>query len=165
MIQKKVCMIGTFAVGKTSLVRRFVESIFSDKYLTTVGVKITKKVVSIEDRQIRLILWDLNGEDEFQRLQESYLRGSAGYILTADGTRSETIEKAVELQQRVQSVTGPVPFVLALNKWDLQDEWEVTPSQIDDFQKKGWLVQTTSAKNGWGVDTAFANLGEHMLNK
>src|SRR4051812_29872267 len=85
MIQKKVCMIGTTAVGKTSLVARFVHSIFSDKYLTTVGVKIDKKVVAPDGTEVTLIIWDLAGDDDFQRLQTSYLRGTGGYLLVADG--------------------------------------------------------------------------------
>src|SRR4029453_515125 len=95
MIQKKICMIGAYAVGKTSLVTRFVESIFSTKYLTTVGVKINKKTITLDGKEITLILWDLHGEDEFQKLRLSYLRGSSGYILVADGTRRDTLEKVI----------------------------------------------------------------------
>ena len=84
--QKKVCMLGAFSVGKTSLVKRFVQSIFSETYLTTVGVKIDKKNVELSDRIVTLILWDLAGEDDIASLRMSYLRGSAGYVLVADGT-------------------------------------------------------------------------------
>ena len=87
MIQKKVCMIGASGVGKTSLVAKFVHSIFSEKYLTTVGVKIDKKTVKVGDDDVMLMLWDLAGDDDFQRLQTSYLRGTSGFLLVADGTR------------------------------------------------------------------------------
>ena len=110
MIQKKICMVGAFAVGKTSLVARFVKSIFSDKYLTTVGVKIDKKEMVVDGNEINLILWDLAGEDEFIQLQTTYLRGSSGYILVADGTRASTIVKAFSLQRRVEDAIGKVPF-------------------------------------------------------
>ena len=80
MIRKKICMIGAFAVGKTSLVRRFVQSIFDEKYLTTVGVKIDKKVVEVDGRQIMLMLWDLEGQDVYHSVRTSYLRGAAGYL-------------------------------------------------------------------------------------
>ncbi len=78
MIQKKICMLGGYAVGKTSLVQRFVKGIFSEKYLTTVGVKIDKKVVQVGGREVSLILWDLHGEDDFQQVQMSYMRGGFG---------------------------------------------------------------------------------------
>src|SRR5207344_2519833 len=98
MIQKKICMLGAFAVGKTSLVSRYVRSIFSDKYHSSVGVKVDKKLVVMGDEQLDLLLWDLYGEDEFQKIRPTYLRGSSGYVLVADGTRRETLEKAVGLQ-------------------------------------------------------------------
>jgi small GTP-binding protein len=89
MMQKKICMLGAFAVGKTSLVARFVESIFSDRYHTTVGVKIEKKTLQVSGQQWNLIVWDLAGEDEFMQIRMSYLRGSSGYLLVADGTRPD----------------------------------------------------------------------------
>ncbi|MFN6951418.1 MAG: Rab family GTPase, partial [Albidovulum sp.] len=86
MIQKKICLLGAFAVGKTSLVARFVRSTFSDKYLTTVGVKIDRKDLDLPGTPVTLMLWDLAGEDEFNTVQMSYLRGSAGLLIVADGT-------------------------------------------------------------------------------
>ena len=99
MIQKKICMLGATGVGKTSLVSRFVSSIFSDKYLTTVGVKIDKKTVTVEARTVTLVLWDIYGEDAFQSVRASYLRGAAGYLLVADGTRQLTLDTARSLQK------------------------------------------------------------------
>src|SRR5271157_5464563 len=101
MLEKKICMLGSFAVGKTSLVRRFVESIYSDTYQTTVGVKIDKKVIVQDGKEITLVLWDLYGEDDFQKMRWSYLRGAAAYLLVADGTRRATLEKAIVLEQKV----------------------------------------------------------------
>jgi len=101
MIQKKVCMVGTSGVGKTSLVAKFVHSIFSDKYLTTVGVKIDKKTVAVDGNEVMLMIWDLAGDDDYQRLQTSYLRGTSGYLLVADGIRQITLDQAIEIQARV----------------------------------------------------------------
>src|SRR5215468_9232992 len=125
MIQKKICMVGAFAVGKTSLVARFVESIFSEKYHTTVGVKISRKVLQISDQEWHLILWDLAGEDEFLQIRTSYLRGSSGYLLIVDGTRCATFDAALSIQQRVAEAVGNVPFVVMFNKADLESEWEI----------------------------------------
>ena len=130
MIQKKVCMVGTSGVGKTSLVAKFVHSMFSDKYLTTVGVKIDKKTVAVDGNEVMLMIWDLARDDDYQRLQTSYLRGTSGYLLIADGTRQITLDHAIEIQGRMTEATGPVPFLLALNKADLASEWEINDRLI-----------------------------------
>ena len=83
MLQKKICMLGGFSVGKTSLVRRFVQSIFSETYLTTVGVKIDKKSVVLSDKTVDLILWDLAGEDDIGSFRLSYVRGASGLVLVS----------------------------------------------------------------------------------
>jgi small GTP-binding protein len=163
MIQKKVCMIGTSAVGKTSLVAKFVHSIFSDKYLTTVGVKIDKKVVTLEGTEMTLVIWDLAGDDDFQRLQTSYLRGTGGYLLVADGTRAVTLDHVMEIQLRVAEAVGTVPFVLALNKADLEQQWEVSDPRIESLAAQGWKTIKTSAKEGSGVEEAFAELARRMI--
>ncbi len=156
-------MVGAFAVGKTSLVARFVKSIFSDKYLTTVGVKIDKKSLSVGGQEMTLILWDLAGEDEFLQLRTSYLRGSAGYFLVADGTRRATLDKAAELQQRAENEIGSAPFILLINKSDLKSEWEIQDSEIAALTQKGWVVFETSAKTGENVEEVFQSIGEKMI--
>lgn len=163
MIKKKICMVGAFAVGKTSLVQRFVKSIFSEKYLTTVGVKIDKKTLSIGNDSIDLMLWDLQGEDEFQSLQVSYLRGSSGYFLVADGTREWTLDKARELKDKVEESLGKLPFMLLLNKADLQDSWEIEESTLSVLTDSGWSIIKTSAKTGEGVEEAFRALALKTL--
>lgn len=161
MIQKKICMLGAYAVGKTSLVSRYVHSIFSDKYHTTVGVKIDKKVLEVGGQSLNLVLWDLYGEDQFQRIQSFYLRGSSGYLLVADGTRASTLEAAVSIQQRAEEALGKVPFVLLVNKHDL--DWELQDSDLEPLRGQGWTILYTSAKTGEGVEEAFALLAGRML--
>lgn len=163
MIQKKVCLLGTSGVGKTSLVAQFVHSMFSDKYLTTVGVKIDKKTVRAGDTEVVLVIWDLAGDDDFQRLQTSYLRGTSGFLLVADGTRAVTLDQVLELKQRVEGSMGAAPFLLALNKADLAPQWEVTDARIAALAADGWHVIKTSAKGGEGVEEAFAELARRMI--
>ena len=163
MIQKKICLLGAFAVGKTSLVSRFVHSIFSDKYHTTVGVKIDKKVLGVGETELNLILWDLHGEDDFQEVRASYLRGMSGYLLVVDGTRRASVDTAIALQQRAHETVGPVPFEVLVNKADLRPDWEVTEDDLADFGTRGWSVLETSAKTGDGVENAFANLAGRLL--
>jgi small GTP-binding protein len=163
MIQKKICMLGSFAVGKTSLIRRFVESIYSDKYLTTVGVKIDKKVVRVNGVEANLVLWDLYGDDDFQKIRWSHFQGAAGYLLVADGTRKATFEKALLLEERARAEIGPVPFVFVVNKCDLAEDWEFDPDMEAQIGTKGWTTLRTSAKTGERVDEAFMNLAGKML--
>jgi len=162
MLHNKICMLGGSGVGKTSLVSRFVSSIFSDTYLTTVGVKIDKKQVSIEGGETTLMLWDIYGQDEFQTVRDSYLRGASGYLLVADGTRHATLETAETLQHRAESVIGRVPFLLLLNKADLDREWQVDERALVKLVDQGWRVVKTSAKTGDGVEEAFTTLAREM---
>ncbi len=156
-------MIGASGVGKTSLVSKFVHSIFSDKYLTTVGVKIDKKIVTLEGNDVTLMIWDLAGDDDFQRLQTSYLRGTSGYLLVADGTRRVTFEQVLEIQRRVAETIPNAPFIVAFNKSDLQSQWEVNETDLAGLTSRGWKTIKTSAKEGAGVEEAFSELARQMI--
>lgn len=163
MVKKKICMLGAFAVGKTSLVRRFVESVFSDRYQTTVGVKIDKKSLELEGRRIDLIIWDLNGEDEFQSVRLSYLRGSSGCIYVVDGTRADTVDTAENLFRKTTASIGPVPSLLVVNKHDLEHQWEVGEQALASMGSMADRVVYTSARTGLGVDEAFVRLATMMM--
>ena len=163
MIQKKICMLGSFAVGKTSLVRRFVESIFSETYHTTVGVKIDKKVVNLGGAEINLVLWDLYGDDDFQKIRWSYFQGASGYLLVADGTRRATVEKAVTLQERAREEIGTIPFVFVINKCDLVEQWDLDPELEVRLSAENWTILRSSAKTGEGVDEAFSQLTRKIV--
>jgi len=164
MIQKKVCMLGGFAVGKTSLVARFVHSMFSDKYLTTVGVKIDKKTVRVGESDVTLMLWDIYGQDDFQKIRMSYLKGSSGYLLVVDGTRKATLDVARELLAAAEETLGKVPFILVLNKSDLTESWELDEGELGRLEAEGWKVVRTSAKTGAAVEETFLELTRRMVN-
>ena len=161
-MQKKICLLGSFAVGKTSLAERFVQSIFSDRYRTTVGVRIHKKAIQIGDHVLSLIIWDLAGEDEFVRLRTAYLRGASGYLLVADGTRPDTLDKAFDLHDRARTILGEVPFVFVVNKMDRSDEWSINDEVLKDLGRKGWPIIRTSAKSGRGVEEAFTAIAQKV---
>ncbi len=164
MLQKKICMLGAFAVGKTSLVARYVRSIFSEDYHTTIGVKIDKKALQVGERMVNLVLWDIHGEDEFQTVRASYLRGTAGCLMVVDGTRAPTLDTAMGLREKVREQAGDVPCVFAINKSDLTELWELADERVAELESAGLPVLKTSAKSGAGVEEAFSMLARMIVS-
>lgn len=166
MIQKKICMLGATGVGKTSLVQRFVKSIYSEKYHSTIGVKIDKKTFSVYGEDVTLLLWDLQGEDMVHKIRSSFLRGASGFFVVVDLTRHDTLITAFSIQQMVEREVGNLPFYVLFNKDDLFTEFEVTDEEITEMQQNhGWRFLRTSAKTGERVEQAFYELAELMLKK
>lgn len=154
--------MGSFSVGKTSLIKQFVNSLFDDKYHTTVGVKIDKKVIRINETDITFVIWDIAGEDDFSCFRPAYLRGMSAYIIVVDGTREKSLDIALKLHEKSHIITGGVPVVFALNKCDLEDEWIITEKQIDQLKVFNYPVVKTSAKTGLSVDNIFNLLGSQL---
>jgi small GTP-binding protein len=164
MIQKKICLVGVFGAGKTSLVKQFVHAKFSEKYHSTIGVKIDRKTVDLRGTEVNLLLWDLAGKDAAEDIRPSYLKGSAGIFFVLDGTRRETYDELAALRAVVNETLGEVPFVVALNKNDLMDEWALTDADEAALSEAGCHVVSTSAKSGDGVDEAFRWLATKTIS-
>ena len=163
MLKKKICLLGYYGVGKTSLVSQFVSHLFSDKYQTTVGVKIDKKVVAVQEREVTLMLWDVAGEEDDAPIKLNYVRDASGYLLVVDGCRRKTLDAAISIQQRVEDEIGVRPFSLLANKVDERGRWEIPDAVLGDFAARGWSVLETSAKTGENVEVAFLTLTAAML--
>ena len=162
-VSKKICLIGDFGVGKTSLIRRFVENQFSDDYLSTVGVKISRKPVDIpEGGTLQLLIWDLEGRTNLKPIVEQHFKGSHGAIIVGDLTRSETIEMIPSHIERFLDVNPQAHTIVAFNKSDLVDEdWDDAPTGLEAADR---VIATykTSAKTGAYVDEIFELLAHHM---
>ena len=158
-------MLGAFAVGKTSLVQRYVNSIFSEKYQTTIGVKIDQRKVEVNGREVNMILWDIHGEDEFQKIKSSYLMGASGYFIVIDGTRKNTLEVGKKIQEMASDATQNAPWIALINKSDLKKEWELTQSEIKQLSENGWHIIETSAKEDYRVEEAFDEIARKMLGQ
>ncbi|XZO03175.1 MAG: Rab family GTPase [Microcoleus sp.] len=173
-ISKKMCMIGDFGVGKTSMIRRFVDRQFSDQYLSTVGVKISRKSIVLENSTkqeivtAQLLIWDLEGHTKFKGIAPTYLQGAGGVLIVADVSRSETVERISEHIKLFSSVNPKGSIIIALNKVDLIDEEKLAllveiAHSID--QDKVVAVYTTSAKTGKDVDEIFHKLAYTMVEQ
>lgn len=159
MDTRKICIVGDFAVGKTSLVARFVHNQFSDKYHTSIGVKVDTKLIERPDgRMMKLAIWDVAGTDTPTELFLRYLRGSSGYLLVADGTRIETLDRALQLREAVESQLAVLPFVGLINKADLSGEQEIGETLIARLQEDGQVWLHTSARSGENVEHSFGVL-------
>ena len=165
MVQKKICMVGVFATGKTCLVQRYVHSIFSPRYLSTVGVKIDRKEVTVRGDPVTLLLWDLEGRDGNHDVNPSYVRGAHGLIFVIDGTRRETFDQVFEIRDAITSHVGELPSVFAFNKSDLTEEWKLTQADEDAVSARGLYGVRTSAKSGAGVEETFQWLADATLQK
>lgn len=162
MIQKKICLLGASSVGKTSLIKQFVEGIFNEKYLTTIGVKVDKKVLSIENEQLQLMIWDIEGNDRYNSFQERYLRGAAGYIIVVDQTRSSSLLDGIDIHTLARQVTS-CPAILAINKNDLDAIWHMEDSENKSYRNLFDLQFSTSAKTGTNVERMFLEIGKLLL--
>ncbi|TVU52261.1 MAG: GTP-binding protein [Arthrospira sp. PLM2.Bin9] len=173
-ISKKMCMVGDFSVGKTSLIRRFVDGQFSDQYLSTVGVKISRKAVDLpnvkpeEIVNLQLLIWDIEGHTKFKAIAPSYLQGAGGVILVADLSRQETIERLIEHLNLFLSVNPKGEVIVALNKADLvaeKDLEKLTKYVPEPVIEKALGIYPTSAKTGDYVDEIFQKLSYSMVVK
>lgn len=161
VVQKKVCLLGDFAVGKTSLVRRFVEGHFDDKYLSTIGVKVSRKSVEREDHQLNFLIWDLVGGNEFSRSEAGYLLGAAGALVVCDLTRPDTLEAMKRYATQIRTVSPAVSLVFLGNKFDLVKERAISDDVLTAVSTElNAPFLYTSAKTGENVEAAFAQLAD-----
>jgi len=159
----KLCMLGDFGVGKTSLVARFVHSTFSDKYLTTIGVKVDTKEVALDGRGVcKLVIWDIAGRSHLDALNMTYLRGASALLLVADGTRERSLNTALDLLMQSRTLLPDASVVLAVNKLDLVERWEVAPAALAEL-RRSLPVHETSARSGEGVEAAFADIAARLV--
>lgn len=175
-LSKKICLVGDYAVGKTSLIRRFVDRQFSDRYLSTIGVKISRKSVLLPGNEyygdprepitVQLLIWDVEGQTKFQRIASSYVQGASGAIIVADATRPETIGHLCDHAALIRSVSPGSVAILAINKTDLLDEAQLqglrtkTEQLLTDYPHS---IYWTSAKSGQYVDDLFLELSSVIV--
>ncbi len=171
-ISKKICLFGDFGVGKTSLIRQFVECQFSDEYLSTVGVKISRKLVCVSEKDLlfeqnlQLIIWDIEGSNKFKAVAKNYFQGSKGAVIVGDVTQAETLNHIQEHIQTFLAVNPNSYIVVALNKSDMiAAEYLEKIRKMYQFTNQANILDTyvTSAKTGNNVDKIFQALATRLI--
>ena len=173
-ISKKVCLLGDFAVGKTSLVRRYVYDLFDERYISTIGVKVSRKTTTLalggEIVELTMMLWDLAGSEEFDRVRSSYFRGSSGAVLVCDLTRPETLSKLKQYTEELQKISPEARLIIAANKHDLVEESPsggrpfLDPAQVEELANSLRAPYFfTSAKRGDEVEALFRCLAQALV--
>ena len=163
----KICLLGEAAVGKTSLVYRFIENKFRDNYKSTLGVNLLKKDMVLDDYGgVSAQIWDLGGQESFRSLRKLYLEGANGAFVIFDTTKRKTFDKLDEWIQSFKEARGDKPILLIGNKIDLTDKIKVEESEAKEYAETHSMQFTfTSAKTGENVETAFKRLVKTILDE
>ncbi|MFQ5553090.1 MAG: Rab family GTPase [Thermoplasmata archaeon] len=174
-MKTKVCLVGEAAVGKTSLIRRFVQDIFDDSYITTLGAKVSKKEIQVEVPendlliQMDMVIWDIMGEKGVRDLlREAFFNGAKGILAVCDLTRYSSLKELDDWVQSVFSVVGEIAVVYAVNKVDLRDEVMLLFGE-QDIEMSAQAFDApyffTSAKTGDQVQLVFQRLAEDIVRR
>lgn len=170
-VKLKICLAGEAAVGKTSLIRRFVEDVFTDRHIATLGAKVTKRELTVGGRGSRrgiravLTIWDILGHRGFgDVMHSSFFRGSQGILAVCDVTRPTTLAQLEGWRNSVWETTGGVPAFVVANKVDLVEQTRLWEEDVQAFCE-GWgsPYLLTSAKTGERVEEAFRGLASLIL--
>lgn len=180
VLKKKICMIGAPAVGKTSLINRFVSNVFGDEYLSTVGTKITSTTIKIPPPKgykpkglfakppklfnFTFTIWDIAGQKSFYKIKDTYYRGAKGAFVVCDLTRKTTFDELPKMVSGLYKITGVIPIILIGNKDDLVGRFQVTPADLAKLAGNYKAPSfTSSAKTGKNVGVAFRKLAEMLI--
>ncbi len=171
-LKVKVCVVGEAAVGKTSLIRRYVLDQFDDRYIMTLGAKVSKKTLDLKGPDgkrvgMELLVWDIMGNKGFRELlREAYFHGAQGVLAVCDITRKESLQEIRGWIEDVHETVGKVPVVLVANKADLRDRHafgnEALEIIAEPYEAK---VVKVSAKTGENVEQAFLLLSHAVLER
>ncbi len=170
----KICLAGEAGVGKSSLVHRFVLNTFDDRYISTLGAKVSSKRYSVEDpgqpgrvREVTASVWDIMGHPGFREVfQAAYFDNAQAVLLVCDASRPETLHTLPAWSSAVRAVVGVIPTILLVNKMDLSSEAKISTKEVEALcAEKGWRWMTTSAKTGENVEEAFQLVAQLHLER
>ncbi len=169
----KVCLVGEGAVGKTALIRRFIHDEFDDRYISTLGAKVSKKELTLRSPRgggnldLDMTIWDIMGEKGFRELlKEAYFHGAQGILAVCDITRKDTLTDLQDWIRAVNKVTGNIPIHFLANKYDLKEHMAFTEQELAQVASNYRSPYTyTSAKTGENVEKAFHTIAELIAGR
>jgi small GTP-binding protein len=168
-LKRKVCLIGDWGVGKTSLIRKYVFNQFDDKYIVTLGTKVSKKRIKFKITEekiidMNLMIWDIMGQENFKKIQLMAFKNANGAFIVCDITRRETLDNLSNWRSDIFKVTGEIPIIILANKSDLGDQAKFSSDDLAECaQKLKAPYFYTSAKTGENVESAFINIGKKLI--
>ena len=163
MRHKKVCLLGGYGVGKTAILQRYINSIFYEHYLSTIGVNISRISVPIDEKDLGIVLWDHAGESSSFGIEYRYLRGAEGFIVVADCTKASSIDLSLRLREKVlEIIPKDTPHLVLLNKVDLVEDLRLSDSIKKRFASLNVPVLKTSAKTGSMINDAFETMAKML---
>ncbi len=171
VMKVKICLVGGGAVGKTSLIRRFVYDEFDDRYITTMGAKVSKRDIVVREQdgsrvKVNMTIWDIMGQESFRDIMgEAFFYGAQGALAVCDVTRRETLSELRDWVTSVRKVTGEIPIHFLANKVDLKDQIAFQKSELAEVATEyDSPYDYTSARTGQNVQEAFDNLAKMIVD-
>ncbi len=163
-IKKKICLLGSYGVGKTSLVRRFVHNKFEAKYLSTIGVQISRKTLNTNSKNINLYIWDIANIEKFDSIVKNYIGGAHGAIIVSDLTRPSSLSDTNEFAEKFKNINPDGELILVGNKTDLENDIKISEEEFrSNFVSSSSDIFFTSAKSGENVEFLFQSLGLKLI--
>ncbi len=168
-VKVKICLVGNSAVGKTSLIRKYVMDIFDDRYISTLGTKVSKKRLIVKrdnlDIDLTLSIWDILGQEEFAQIQSTAFKGSKGAFIVCDFTRVDTLHNVSHWTDKLKDASGNIPIVLLANKADLTGQYSFSENDVKNYSTQlDMPYYLTSAKFGDNVIKSFFTLSKLVVD-
>lgn len=162
----KVVVVGNGAVGKSSLIQRYCKGVFTAEYKKTIGVDFLERQLSLRGEDVRLMLWDTAGQEEFDAITKAYYRGAQGCVLAFSTTDRESFRAIESWRKKVEHECGSIPMVLVQNKIDLMDRATVSKEETEELARRMQLrLYRTSVKEDFNVNEVFRYLAERYLDQ